>query len=145
MGPQRLAVIGAGRMAGRRLEALMATGDVVLCGVAARTRVSALALSDRFGGAPAFDDYRALAATDPQVVLIETPHQVQDAAARFAVDRSWHLLLGGPLAMTVQAGRKLARAAARRGLVVEAGFEARYKPVWATARAESLGCSCIRQ
>ncbi|HXA37972.1 MAG TPA: Gfo/Idh/MocA family oxidoreductase [Phenylobacterium sp.] len=130
----RLAVVGAGRMARRRLEALAATGGVAVCGVAARRRSSAEALASDFGGAPAFDDYRELAVTRPQAVLVETPHHVQDEIALWAVDHGWHLLLGGPLALTSGAGRRLARAASRRGVVVEAGFEARYKAVWETAR-----------
>jgi predicted dehydrogenase len=132
--PLRLAVIGAGRMARRRLEALVATGGVVLSGVAARRLDSARAFAADFGGVPAFDDYRTLAATRPNAVLVEVPHHVQDAAARWVVDQGWHLLLGGPLAVTTKAGRTLARAADRRGVIVEAGFEARYKPVWETAK-----------
>ncbi len=131
----RLAVIGAGRMARRRLEALLATGGVLLCGVAARHRSSAQRLADEYGGAPAFDDYRQLLSTGPAAVLVEVPHHVQDVAALWVVRHGLHLLLGGPLAATAAGAQKLARAADTHGVVVEAGFEARYKPVWEAARA----------
>lgn len=133
--PLRLGVIGAGRMARRRLTAMLATGRVTLCGVAARSAESARRMADEFGGAPAIADYRALAATRPQAVLLEVPHNVQDAAALWVVEQGWHLLLGGPLATTSAAAAALEAAADARGVIVEAGFEARYKPVWERARA----------
>ena len=133
--PLRLAVIGAGRMARRRLSAMLATRRVMLCGVAARSAESARRMADEFGGAPAFADYPELAATRPRAVLLEVPHNVQDAAALWVVEQGWHLLLGGPLATTSAAAAALEAAADARGVIVEAGFEARYKPVWECARA----------
>jgi len=105
-----------------------------LCGVVARRRERAKALADAFGGAPVFDDHRSLAGVAPRAVLLEVPHNVQDEIAAWVVEQGWHLLVGGPLATTESAGRALAAAAARRNVVVEAGFEARYKPVWETAK-----------
>ena len=134
-GPLRLAVIGAGRMARRRLAAMLETRRVTLCGVAARSADSARRLADEFGGAPTFTDYRELGATRPQAVLLEVPHHVQDAAALWVVEQGWHLLLGGPLATASAAAAALEAAADARGVIVEAGFEARYKPVWECARA----------
>jgi predicted dehydrogenase len=133
--PLRLGVIGAGRMARRRLTAMLQTRRVMLCGIAARRAESARRMADEFGGAPAFTDYRELAATRPQAVLLEVPHNVQDAAALWVVEQGWHLLLGGPLATTSAAAATLEAAADARSVIVEAGFEARYKPVWERARA----------
>ncbi|MEA2822726.1 MAG: hypothetical protein QOJ86_4730 [Bradyrhizobium sp.] len=133
--PLRLGVIGAGRMARRRLAAMLATRRVMLCGVAARSAESARRIADEFGGAPAVTDYRELATTRPEAVLLEVPHNVQDAAALWVVEQGWHLLLGGPLATTSAAAVALEAAAQARGVIVEAGFEARYKPVWECARA----------
>ncbi len=133
--PLRLGVIGAGRMARRRLAAMLESHRVVLCGVAARSMDSARRMADEFGGAPAVTDYRELAATRPHAVLLEVPHDVQDAAALWVVEQGWHLLLGAPLATTRAAAAALEAAADARGVIVEAGFEARYKPVWEHARA----------
>lgn len=133
--PLRLGVIGAGRMARRRLAAMLETRRVMLCGVAARSAESARRMADEFGGAPAVTDYRELAATKPEAVLLEVPHNVQDAAALWVVEHGWHLLLGGPLATTSAAAAALEAAADARGVILEAGFEARYKPVWECARA----------
>jgi predicted dehydrogenase len=133
--PLRLGVIGAGRMARRRLTAMLETRRVMLCGIAARSAESARRMADEFGGAPAFTDYPELAAARPQAVLLEVPHNVQDAAALWVVEQGWHLLLGGPLATTSAAAAALEAAADARGVIVEAGFEARYKPVWECARA----------
>jgi len=127
-------VIGAGRMARRRLDVLVATGGVRLCGVAARRHDTAARLAGLFGGAPAFDDYRRLAEVHPEAVLIEVPHNVQDGATLWAIDQGCHVLLGGPLATSLATGRRIDEAARMRGLVVEAGFEARYASVWEEAR-----------
>ncbi|HSV29465.1 MAG TPA: Gfo/Idh/MocA family oxidoreductase [Candidatus Omnitrophota bacterium] len=132
--PLALAVVGAGAMARRRLTALMATGRVRLCGVVARRRQRAEALASEFGGAACFDDLDGLAAARPDAVLLEVPHDVQDGLAAAVVARGWHLLVGGPLATSLAAGTALTEAAAGR-VVVEAGFEARYRPVWENARA----------
>ena len=130
----RLAVIGAGRMARVRTQALLATEQFALCGVAARRRETAQTLAAAFGPAIAVDDYHALAAARPDAVLVEVSHDVQDAAVAWAVAQGWHVLVGGPLATTSAGARALRDAADARGVIVEAGFEARYKPVWETAR-----------
>ncbi|MBV8368256.1 MAG: Gfo/Idh/MocA family oxidoreductase [Candidatus Eremiobacteraeota bacterium] len=130
-------------MAHRRLEALLATGGVTLCGVLAGRPERARALAERFGGAPVFEDVDDMTAARPDAVLVEVPHDVQDAIALAVVGAGAHVLIGGPLATTASAGRALAAAARSRGVVVEAGFEARYKRVWETAKeliaAETLG------
>ncbi|HEY6233723.1 MAG TPA: Gfo/Idh/MocA family oxidoreductase, partial [Candidatus Elarobacter sp.] len=111
-----------------------ATGRVALCGVVARTAEHARAFGAELGGVPAFGDLDALAAAAPQAVLLEVPHAAQDELARRIVAQGLHVLIGAPLATTTDAGIALDAAARARGVVVEAGFEARYKPVWETAK-----------
>jgi len=132
--PTRLAVVGAGFMARRRATALLATGRVKLVAVAAAHRQRAEALATELGARHARDDFRQLAALGAEAVLVEVPHHVQDEVVLWALEAGLHTLVGGPLSSSLSRGRKILAAAEERGLVVEAGFEARYKKAWEEPR-----------
>lgn len=138
-GPTRVAVAGAGSMALRRALALLATGRAEVCGIASRRVETARALGARVGCAACFDDYRRLAETGPGAVLVEVPNAVQDRVVSWALERGLHVLVGSFLACSTRAAAAVCRSARSRGLVVEAGFEARYKPAWETARQMVAG------
>lgn len=125
---------GAGAMARRRARALIATGRAEVCGIASRRLESARALGEELGCAACCDDFRALAGTRPDALLVEVPHAAQDAIVLWALGAGLHVLIGAPLSLDVAGGEAVRREADRRGLVVEAGFEARYKAAWETAR-----------
>ncbi len=130
----RIAVVGAGRMAEHRARAFVATGRAVLCGVASRRSERAQRLGAMFGCAACFDDPERLRATRPDAVLVEVPHRQQDALVAWALESGWHVLIGGCLASSVASGVHIQRLAEERHLVAEAGYEARYKAVWESAR-----------
>lgn len=135
----RIAVAGAGMMARRRLRALLADPRARLCGIASRRLESARSLAAQFGeigepDAPCFDDYRRLAEVRPDALLVEVPHAVQDEIVLWALEAGLHVLIGAPLSYTAHGGETILRRARERGRVVEAGFEARYRPSWEAAR-----------
>jgi myo-inositol 2-dehydrogenase/D-chiro-inositol 1-dehydrogenase len=127
-------VIGAGQMARRRARALLATGRVRLSGVAARRLESARELGRDLGVDLCVDDYRRLLDGKPAAVLVEVPHAVQDEVVQWALTAGLHVLIGGPLSSSSDGGRAIERVARDAGLVVEAGYESRYKAVWEKAR-----------
>lgn len=129
-----LAVVGAGSMAKRRIQAFLSTGRVKICGVAAAHAENARALGQEIGCGACFDDFRRLASTHPQAVLVEVPHHVQDEVVLWALRSGYHVLVGGPLSASVAGGEVICATAEERGLVVEAGFEARYKEAWEEPR-----------
>jgi predicted dehydrogenase len=90
-----------------------------------------------------FDDFRQLAETHPDAVLIEVPHGAQDEISVWTLETGCDLLIGGCLASTLKAGVQIQQLAARRGLVVEAGYQRRYDPAWEEIRRligeEALG------
>ncbi|AUH49969.1 hypothetical protein CXB49_03530 [Chromobacterium sp. ATCC 53434] len=128
----RLAVVGAGMMARRRLAAFAETGRSRVLAVMAGSECGARVLADEWG-AVAAASLTQLAALKPDALLVEVPHRVQDEIAAWALRQRIPLLLGGPLASSVEAGMELAALAASGGCVLEAGYEARYKPVWEEA------------
>ncbi|OFA05590.1 Gfo/Idh/MocA family protein [Duganella sp. HH101] len=131
----RLAVIGAGMMAGRRSRAFAATGRAQIVGIAARRLSSAQAMGAALDCTHCYDDYRRLLDCEPDAVLIEVPHQGQDELVLWAIGQGLPTLIGGPLAASVQGGEAILRSARQAGVPVECGFEARYKAVWETAKA----------
>ena len=126
----RIAVAGAGFMARRRSLALLATGRAEICGVAARRRSSARRLAEEVGCPLWLDSVHRLLDAHPDAVLVEVPNAEQDAIVLRALDAGLPVLIGGPLSTSVAGGRRILEAARRSRLVVEAGFEARYKPAW---------------
>ncbi|MGW7200002.1 Gfo/Idh/MocA family protein [Streptomyces chryseus] len=134
----RVAVVGAGRMAAVRTRALADIEGVEICGAASRRPERARAFAARWDAGFSTDRYQELATTAPDAVLVEAPHRVQDEVVRWALESGLHVLVGGCLAADLPAAREVRRLAAARRLVVEAGYEARYKEVWHRA-AELVG------
>lgn len=134
MSKVRIAVVGAGNMARVRGQAFLDTGRAEICGVAARRRETAERCAAELGCAVFGDDYRKLAGTRPDAVLIEVPHRVQDEATMWALDAGVDLLIGGCLASSVENGKRIVELADRSGRIVEAGFQRRYDPAWEEIR-----------
>jgi myo-inositol 2-dehydrogenase / D-chiro-inositol 1-dehydrogenase len=130
----RIALVGAGFMARRRARAFLATGRARVCGIASRHLERARLLGQELGCEACCDDFRSLTAQRPDAVLVEVPHAAQDAVVGWALTAGLHVLIGAPLSYSVAGGEAILAAAERSGLVVEAGFEARYKAAWETAR-----------
>jgi predicted dehydrogenase len=133
-GMMRLAVIGAGFMARRRIRAFLATGRVQLVGIAARRLSSAQALGIELNCSACYEDHRRLLDCRPDLLLIEVPHQAQDALALWAIEHRLPTLIGGPLSNSVSGGETISQAAEKGKVLIELGFEARYKATWETAR-----------
>lgn len=132
--PVRIAVVGAGFMARRRARAFLATGRAEICAVAARHLERARSLGEELGCETSLDDFRRLEAARPDAVLVEVPHASQDEVVDWALARGYPTLIGAPLSYSMEGGRAIVARAEERGLVVEAGFEARYRPSWEAAR-----------
>ena len=131
---KKIAIVGAGGMARLRGNALLAVGGAAICGVAARHLERARACAATLGCDAAFDDYRRLPETKPDALLVEVPHAAQDEIVLWALENGLHVLIGGTPAGSLAAARRIAALAREQRLVVEAGFEQRYSPVWETAR-----------
>jgi myo-inositol 2-dehydrogenase/D-chiro-inositol 1-dehydrogenase len=130
MATHRIAIIGAGSMARHRGQALLDTGRAQVCAVASRRFGPALDCAERLGCDTAFDDYRQIAQTKPDAVLIEVPHLPQDEITLWALTSGYDVFVGGSLAVNSQIGAKIVELAADNGCLVEAGFQRRYDAAW---------------
>lgn len=131
---KRIAIAGAGGMARARGQALMETGRTEICALASRRLQSARACAAELGCDVYLDQYQRLADSDPDAILIEVPHRVQDEIALWALEAGFDVFIGGGLASSVEQGERIAAAAARSGRIVEAGYQGRYNAVWEETR-----------
>ena len=134
MSKKRIAVVGAGNMARTRGRAFIDTGRAEICAVASRRTASARACAAELECNLYFDDYRRLAETRPDAMLIELPHKPQDEVALWALEEGFDLLIGGPLASNPDAGKRIVELAASRNCLVEAGYQRRYDAAWEEIR-----------
>jgi predicted dehydrogenase len=121
-------------MAERRARAFLETGRAAVCGIVSRRIERARRLGGIVDCGNCFDDLTLLSGTRPDAVLIEIPHRTQDVVTLWALETGIHALVGGCLASSLAAGRRIRELAAEQRLVVEAGYEARYKAVWESTR-----------
>jgi predicted dehydrogenase len=138
---KRIAVIGAGGMARVRTEAFLATNKATICGVASRTLSSAQKFGDDIGCAKCFTDYHRLVETLPDTVLVEVPHAAQDDIVLWALNQGLHVQIGGCLASSSIVAEQIKSISESRGLVVEAGYDARYSAMWGAAKRLVTDCS----
>jgi myo-inositol 2-dehydrogenase / D-chiro-inositol 1-dehydrogenase len=118
---KRIAIIGAGYMARVRGKAFLDTARAVVCAVASQHENMGRACAKELGCSSYFDDFHRLEELKPEAILIEVPHEVQDGIALWALDAGYDLLIGGSLASSVQAGRRILDMATQHGRIVEAG------------------------
>jgi predicted dehydrogenase len=107
----KVAVIGAGAIAGNHFEAIRATAGFKACAVADIDRARADELAARYGIA-AYLDYRELIERErPDAVAIALPHYLHKEAAVFAAGFGCHLMLEKPMALSVAECDDIIRAA----------------------------------
>jgi myo-inositol 2-dehydrogenase/D-chiro-inositol 1-dehydrogenase len=129
----RVGLIGAGFMARVRGKAIQAAGAEIVA-VAARHAETARACAEELGCGVWTDDYRRVADARPDAVLVEMPHAAQHAIVMWALAQGLHVLIGGSLAGSSAEGEEIRDMAAQQGLVVEAGYQARYQDLFETVK-----------
>lgn len=126
----KMGVIGSGMMAHRRCKALLETNRVELVGVASKTKKNAEALAEKYNCRFSTIDYRELLSAQPDFLLVELPHSIQSEVVRWAIGEELHLLIGSCIAFSEDELHEIKRASTEKNLIIEGGFEARYKEVW---------------
>ena len=126
--PLRHAVIGvgAGIFANHRQSLELTGAELVgvsdLNGVVARERAEEL-------GCPAYVDHRRLLEeTQPEVVVVVTPHPFHAAIAIDALEAGCHVLVEKPIAVQVAEADAMIEAADRLGRILAVNFQYRHDP-----------------
>src|SRR6185503_7636541 len=135
-GELRLALIGAGWIAGIHLEALDRLGRTRLVGVASSRDESARAAADPRGAAAYTDVDQMLDEQRPDVAYVCVPPVAAVAVLERLVERSIPFLTEKPLAATDADGpARIAAGVAGRGLVTAVGYHLRGLEALAEVRA----------
>jgi predicted dehydrogenase len=129
----RLAIVGAGAVGRKRVAAARACGfPVVAVADADPARAAELA---SVAGARACSWREAVADGDADAVIVATSHDALAEVALAAVTAGRNLLLEKPAARSAAELRPLLQAARERGRVVRVGYNHRFHPALAKARA----------
>jgi len=135
----RVALIGAGMMAGRyHYPSLASFDDVELVGISDLIEDKARAAANRFGipEQAVYVDYRRmLAETGPDAVYILMPPQILYEPAHHALTRGLHVFVEKPLGLTTTQARMLAYTADEHDCLTMVGFQRRHVPAATALRA----------
>lgn len=98
----RVAVIGAGSIAGSHLEAMKSLRALLPISIADVQRQRSDAMAAEFG-LSSYSDYREMIAREkPDIAVITLPHYLHKEAALFAAERGCHILLEKPMALNAK-------------------------------------------
>jgi 1,5-anhydro-D-fructose reductase (1,5-anhydro-D-mannitol-forming) len=129
-------IIGAGKLADIAIApAIVHHDDSHLVAVCGRDIGRAEEFAGRHGGERAYDDY-AQFLTDPgvDVVYIATPNNLHRSQVVAAVEAGKHVLVEKPMALSVDDGRAMVKAAAAAGRLLGVGLHLRHKATNREAR-----------
>jgi predicted dehydrogenase len=130
--PIRILVAGCGHMGTSHAKAYHAMPGFEIVGVVSRGEKSRRALLDAVGADyPQFSDYRkALTATKPDAVSINTYPDTHAAYALAAFEAGCHVFLEKPVAVTVAEAEQVVAAARKAGKKLVIGYILRVHPTW---------------
>ena len=129
--PLRVLVAGCGNMGASHARAYHKMKEFEIVGLVSRGPASREALSKELGGVSEFSDYyAALAATEPDVVSINTYPETHGPYARAALKAGCHVFCEKPLAETVQEAQSIVDAAQANRRKVVIGYILRVHPAW---------------
>lgn len=134
--PLAVGLVGAGPWAEKAYAPMLAAGpETRLAGVWARRPEAARALAERHG-APAMGSFETLLAVC-EAVAFAVPPDVQAELGVVAARAGRHLMLDKPLALGLEAARRLAAAVAEAGVVTQLMLTHRFRPKTAAFIAEA--------
>ncbi|MFC3798648.1 Gfo/Idh/MocA family protein [Cohnella sp. GCM10012308] len=131
----RVAVIGAGIIAGSHLKAMLGRDDLAPCAVAdiALDRANALAAEH---GIPSYADYKEMIEKErPDIAVVTLPHFLHREAACFAAARGCHIMLEKPMAMSVSECDEIIEAVYAGGVKLMVGHTQHYDAANLAAKA----------
>lgn len=132
----RVGLVGYG-VGGQYFHApyLLASEEISLAGVVARSPERAAAVETDIPGVPVHDSLASLMASGIDAVVISTPPHTRDALVREAVAGGVHVVADKPFAPDAASGQQLADLAAEAGVLLNVFHNRRFDTDIVTARA----------
>jgi predicted dehydrogenase len=127
----RLAIVGCGLIGTKRVAAAKGHEIVMVCDTNPARREALAATAS----ARPVADWREVVAAEIDAAVIATPHDTLAVIALAAVEAGLHVLIEKPGARRAQELRPVAEAARRRGVIAKVGFNHRFHPAIAQAKA----------
>jgi predicted dehydrogenase len=128
----RVGIIGTGRMAKARTEALKQIPQADIRWICSRDRGRAESFiesyTDRSGIEPAADWEEAVKRKDTDAVIITTPNTLHRPMTLAALEAGKHVLTEFPHGATPEEGLECIASAEKRGLLLHSGLTHRYSP-----------------
>lgn len=126
MNPVRIAIIGAGNIAGVHAAAIQHVEGAVLTVVCNRTQASGEALAAKHGARWVGDAAEAVSAADVDAVIVTTPSGSHAEPAIGAARNGKHVLVEKPLDITLERVDAMLAAARESGVVFAGVFQSRF-------------------
>lgn len=122
----KVAVLGAGAIAGQHFDAIRETNGFVACAVADIQIEKAETIAEAYG-IQAYCDYQELIRQErPDVVVIALPHFLHKETAIFAAEHGCHLMLEKPMALNTAECDEIIEAANKAGIRILVGHTQHY-------------------
>lgn len=131
----KVAVIGAGAIAGRHLKALDAMSRVRGVAVADVAEERAAACAQAYGLQPYGDYRRMLEAERPDIAIVTLPHHLHKEAVMVCAGLGIHLLLEKPMGLSVRECDDMIEAVRNAGVTLMVGHTQHYLPENRAAKA----------
>ncbi len=122
----KVAVLGAGAIAGNHFDAIAAIGGLEACAVADIHEDRAQDIARRYG-ITAYQDYREMIEQErPDIAVIALPHYLHKEAAVFASAHGCHLMLEKPMALSAAECDMIIEAARQADIRILVGHTQHY-------------------
>lgn len=132
----RVAVVGAGGRGSDLIRKLTTFREVEIVGLCDDYPPHLEQGVEYSEGAEGFSDYSAmLEKTKPDAVVIATPLHLHEAMALEAIDSGAQVFCEKILAFSVEAAKRIAEAAEKKGTVFQVGLQKRANPIYEQAAA----------
>ncbi len=129
----RFAIVGLGVMGRTHLKSLVAERDGITVTGAADVLPAARQFAESLN-VPAFATVEQLLDTNPEVLLIATPHPLHEQAAVLAATRGINVLCEKPVAATLSAADRMVVACKQHHVLLGIDFQTRLSPVFHAVR-----------
>jgi predicted dehydrogenase len=132
----RVAVIGAGKISKKHMDAIEAIPQLALAAIADLDQERASSAALRYN-ARWYTSYEEMIDTEkPDIAVINLPHFLHRKAALFCISRGCHLMLEKPMALNTAECEELNRAAEQAGVRLMVGHTQHY--IAANRKAKEL-------
>ena len=130
----KFGLVGFGLFGQHHAKAIAAQPNAELTAICAASETSRQRAAEQYPQATIYDDFRALAASDVDVVDVVVPNSLHTEVGHAVLDAGKHLFIEKPMANSITACRELLEKATAGGLICGVNHELRLSSLWGGAK-----------